>query len=83
MWSLFRGLPGPNVTKFLSSMNCFGSESSIFMCRNPGWKQNIPSDCYEPNRNAGVFCYNNGRYPTYLYSASACIKKYNMVDTTR
>lgn len=56
-----RGLPGPNVTKFLSSMNCFGSESSIFMCRNPGWKQNIPSDCYEPNRNAGVFCYNNVR----------------------
>lgn len=41
-------------------MGCFGGESSIFMCRNPGWKKGIPSSCSRPKRDAGVFCYNNG-----------------------
>lgn len=56
-----RGLSGPNRPKVLSMMGCFGGESSIFMCRNPGWKKDIPSSCSRPNRDAGVFCYNNGK----------------------
>lgn len=50
----------------MSSMGCFGGESSIFMCRNPGWQKNIDERCYEANRNAGVFCYNNGKYTTIV-----------------
>ncbi|XP_052098351.1 deleted in malignant brain tumors 1 protein-like [Mytilus californianus] len=56
-----RGLEGPNRPKVLSRMGCFGGESSIFMCRNPGWKKDIPSSCSNPKRDAGVFCYNNVR----------------------
>jgi hypothetical protein len=59
--AFYRGLSGPNRPKVLSMMGCFGGESSIFMCRNPGWKKGIPSSCSRPNRDAGVFCYNNGR----------------------
>ncbi|XP_033749618.1 deleted in malignant brain tumors 1 protein-like isoform X1 [Pecten maximus] len=56
-----RGLAGPPMPKFLTSMNCFGAEKSIFMCKNPGWKRGIESRCNNPNHNAGVFCYNNVR----------------------
>ncbi|XP_060571753.1 deleted in malignant brain tumors 1 protein-like isoform X2 [Ruditapes philippinarum] len=49
------------ATVVMSLMSCFGEESSIFMCRNPGWQKNIDERCYEANRNAGVFCYNNVR----------------------
>lgn len=63
--SFCRGMGGPQ-SPFLSSMNCYGSENSIFMCRNPGWKKSIPAECSLPNRNAGVFCYNHGKLIHYL-----------------
>lgn len=53
--------PSNGATVVMSSMGCYGGESSIFMCRNPGWQKNIDERCYEANRNAGVFCYNNVR----------------------
>ena len=62
-YSHFPSAEGAEVV--MSSMGCYGSESSIFMCRNPGWKKNIDERCYEPNRNAGVFCYKNGAYHLY------------------
>lgn len=55
-------MAGPPMPKFLTSMNCFGAEKSIFMCKNPGWKQGIEARCDNPNHNAGVFCYNNGKW---------------------
>lgn len=60
-FSFFSHYPSSNgATVVMSSMGCYGGESSIFMCRNPGWQKNIDERCYEANRNAGVFCYNNG-----------------------
>ncbi|XP_052791481.1 deleted in malignant brain tumors 1 protein-like isoform X3 [Mya arenaria] len=53
--------PSNGATVVMSSMGCYGGESSIFMCRNPGWQKNIDERCFEANRNAGVFCYNNVR----------------------
>ena len=53
--------PSNGATVVMSSMGCYGGESSIFMCRNPGWQKNIDERCFEANRNAGVFCYNNGK----------------------
>ncbi|XP_052276945.1 deleted in malignant brain tumors 1 protein-like isoform X3 [Dreissena polymorpha] len=54
-------LSSTGATVVMSSMGCYGGESSIFMCRNPGWQKNINEKCYEANRNAGVFCYNHVR----------------------
>lgn len=66
-------MPGPNIPKFLNAMNCFGAESSLFMCKNPGWKRGINEECNKPNKNAGVFCYNNGKNIQLLFLSESIL----------